>query len=142
MLRRKIESKIRKKREELNVVQDQITELRSTVREIEAYISGQEEILKMVPATTANGSDESVAIRRGSLADKAREYLRKENRPIKLMEILSGLGMEKARRQTLSGTLSSYVRKGQIFTRPFPGTFGLVEFENEINEKAEDDVIG
>ena len=46
------------------------------------------------------------------------------------MAILRGVGEEEtaANRATLSGSLSAYVRKGEVFTRPAPNVFGLVEF--------------
>jgi hypothetical protein len=35
-------------------------------------------------------------------------------------------------RSALSGSIAAYVRKGEIFTRPAPNTFGLLELGNSV----------
>ena len=68
---------------------------------------------------------------------QAREYLLKAGKPMHLSKIVEGIGKEpsKENRLSLGGSLSGYVRKGQIFTRPAPNTFGLVEFGDEDGTK-------
>ena len=46
-----------------------------------------------------------------------------------ISEILSALGRanEHNARASISGALGAYVRKGEIFVRPKPNTFGLIE---------------
>jgi hypothetical protein len=38
-----------------------------------------------------------------------------------------GIGITKEARASLGGSLSAYVRRGEIFNRPSPNTFGLIE---------------
>jgi hypothetical protein len=62
---------------------------------------------------------------------KARDAILKAGRPLHVSEILTVIGKpdEKEGRISLGGSLSSYVRKGEVFTRPDPNTFGLVELD-------------
>lgn len=63
-------------------------------------------------------------------------------------DILTRIGKapDKASRVSVAGTLASYVRSGQIFTRPAPNTFGLVEWESSgpisVDEEEEEDSAG
>jgi hypothetical protein len=45
---------------------------------------------------------------------------------VKAVEELSGLNVRKS---TLVSNLSRYVRAGDTFTRPEPGAYGLVDFQ-------------
>jgi hypothetical protein len=56
-----------------------------------------------------------------------------------ITEILKALNepVDKKHRLSLSGSLSSYVRNSQIFTRPAPNTFGLIEMNKSANGSEE-----
>lgn len=129
--RTRIEQKIKKKKTE-------ISEYESKVREAEASIQAFQEVLKFLPRDSASTSDEP-AIREGSLAGKAIKVLRKAGAPLHINKLLDGCGIPKNKRQSLSGTLSHYVRKKEVFTRPSPGTFGLMEFDIKNNGGPPDD---
>jgi len=47
-----------------------------------------------------------------------------------VMDILKAMGREPTResRASLSSSLAAYVRRGEVFTRSKPNTFGLAEF--------------
>ena len=92
--------------------------------------------MKCFPSN-GTGEPQQKTLRKGSFADKARQYLLQVNEAQKLDLILSGIEEGKDKRQSLSGVLSQYVRAGIFFTRPFPGTFGLKEWEEkiELNQK-------
>lgn len=62
-----------------------------------------------------------------------RDHILKEGRPAHVTELLGALGREPTRenRASLSGSLAAYVRKGEMFTRPSPNTFGLIELGHE-----------
>jgi hypothetical protein len=64
--------------------------------------------------------------------------------PMPIIEILKGIGQpqDNKHRVSLAGTLSGYAKKGRIFTKTAPNTFGLLEFaasqtdtEDEIPEE-------
>jgi hypothetical protein len=63
------------------------------------------------------------------LASQARQIILKLARPAHVSELLAEIGKDDTRehRTSLSGTLAAYVRKGEIFTRPAPNKFGLIE---------------
>lgn len=123
--RKKIEQKIERKREE-------IAEFQSKIREAEASIQAFQDVLKMLPRK--DGSIEgSPLIREGSIAGKARAVLRKIGEPLHINKLMKECGIPKEKRQSLSGTLAHYVRRGEIFTRPSPGVYGLDEFVEKNN---------
>ena len=123
--RRKIEDRIHKKKEE-------IQELESKTREAKSYIQALQDVLKLLPRDES-GIAETV-LRSGSAASGTREAILKAGRPLHITELLAALGRENTReaRSSLSGSLAAYVRKDEVFTRPRPNTFGLIEMPVEI----------
>jgi len=123
--RRKFEERIKRKEAE-------IQELEMQVREGRAYLQALQEALKLLPREgAASGTDsEEDVLRAGSMVALARNALQKVGHPLHLLDILTAVGKEpnSANRASLGGSLSAYVRKGEIFTRPAPNTFGLAEF--------------
>ncbi len=86
-------------------------------------------ISKVGEADGGNG----LALRPGSDLAKARELLQRVGQQLHVNEIVKGIGKEltRANRLSLGGSLSGYVRKGLIFNRPAPNSFGLLEFEDK-----------
>jgi hypothetical protein len=128
-LREQIQKKIDAKEQELNDLQNQI-------REGRAYIQGLQETLKIVgreQQDTFEASDRTkvAVLRHGSLLSHAREAILKAGKPLHITSILKAIGKpdDKHNRISLSGSLAAYVRKGEIFTRPEPNTFGLKEMD-------------
>jgi hypothetical protein len=123
--RRKFEERIRRKEAE-------IQELDVQLREARAYVLGLQEAMKLLPREGgAGGTDRGEdVLRPGSAVGMARDALRRSGRPLHLLDILTAIGKEpnSANRASLGGSLSAYVRKGEVFTRPAPNTFGLAEF--------------
>jgi hypothetical protein len=72
-------------------------------------------------------------LRPGTALAKAREAIKKAGHPLHVSEILKALGKppDKKNRISLGGSLSGYVRKGEVFTRSAPNTFGLIELESK-----------
>jgi len=121
-LRDEIQKRVERKRSE-------IMELQAKIRDAETYIQALEDTVKLLPRDAA-GQETSVDLRVGSRVAKARDFLRRVGVPQQVMAILQGIGEEAstANRAALSGSLSAYVRKREVFTRPSPNVFGLVEF--------------
>ncbi len=117
----KIEQKIEKKKEE-------IIEHQSKIREAEVFIQAFQEALKVLPRVSP-GLNGVPAIRENSIAWKAIKALRLNGRAMKINKLLEACGFPKEKKQSVSGTLAFYIRKGVVFTRPSPGTYGLVEFK-------------
>jgi hypothetical protein len=129
--RREIRRKIERKRAEIEHLRAESRELEAKIRESVAYITALEETLKLLPAETA--ADAGSALRPDSAIAKAREVILKARKPLHLNEILRALGKpaDHDHKASLSGSIGFYVRQNQIFTRPAPNTFGLVEFQQE-----------
>ena len=111
--------------------QADITELEIQIREARAYLQGLQDMLRLVPKEhPAPGEADQSNLRPDSAAAKARDAIKAAGRPIHISAILKAMGkpIDAAHRHSVSGGLSAYVRKGLIFTRPAPNTFGLLEF--------------
>ena len=87
-------------------------------------------MLKILPRSldreSLNGSG---SLRAGSGVAKARELILQAGHPVHVVDLLKALEREPTReaRASLSGSLAAYVRRGEIFSRPSPNTFGLLE---------------
>jgi len=123
-LRGQLERKIQAKNQE-------IAKLESEVLEARSYVQGLQDALKLLPRDDDAGNLGKI-LRPGSDMAKARDRLLKEGKPMHIDEILKALGKGKDHKASISGSLGNYVRKGEIFTRPAPNTFGLKEFESEL----------
>ncbi len=114
-------------------IADQLRKIANAEMELtrmKAYLDGLQDSLKLLPQEGA--VSQSKALRDGSDLAKARDILKQEGKAVHLDELLRRIGKEANRNNkgALGGSLSGYVRKGQIFTRPGPNVFGLLEFEN------------
>lgn len=123
--RRKVEEKIKKKEQE-------IQELEGRLREARVYVQALHDVLKMFPKDTPEADAEAI-LRPGSAVAQARELILKQRRALHISDILKGLGREvnRVNRAALGGSISAYVRKGLIFTKEAPNTFGLVEIRKK-----------
>src|SRR4051812_45782355 len=106
----------------------EIKDLELTIREARAFVQGMEEVLKLLPKDSSAASPDQI-LRPGTTIFNAREAIKAAAKPLHITEILKALKMEpnKKNRLSLSGSLSGYARRGEVFTRPAPNTFGLVE---------------
>jgi len=121
-IRKELERKIEKKREE-------IASLEKTLGEARAYLQALEDTRKLLPKDS--DTHEEVVLRPGTDLAKVRGVLQQEGKPLHVEELLRRIGKspEKKHKISLSGSLAAYARDHKIFTRPAPNTFGLVEFE-------------
>ncbi|MEX2629295.1 MAG: hypothetical protein WD341_05090 [Tistlia sp.] len=120
--RRQIESMIKKKEQEIQALEGQ-------VREAKVYLQALQDVLKRFPRETASDPNAATSLRPGSMVARAKDAIQQAGHPLHVDEILRAEGKELNRpnRTALGGSLSAYVRKGMIFTRTAPNTFGLVD---------------
>jgi hypothetical protein len=112
-----------------------VADLRSQTERLEAFIQGLQEALKILPrdgekeTRRASKAKTTTTFKPGSDVEKAYKFLRQAAKTMHISEILVGIGEEdtKANRLSLSSSLSRYVRKNQVFTRPRPNSFALKE---------------
>jgi hypothetical protein len=128
-LQREIDRRIEKKKQDISELERQLGEAR-------AYLLALVDTAKWLPKS----GDKEVTLRPGSDLARARDFIKVHGRPQHVADILKGLGKEvnKPNRISLSGSLGGYARKGFIFTKPAPNTFGLIELENGGENKSED----
>jgi HB1, ASXL, restriction endonuclease HTH domain len=113
------------------------------IEKAKAYVQALQDSMRFLPK---DNGQEGTSLRPGTALAQAREVLQKAGKPMHISEILKALNkpVDKKQRLSLSGSLSTYVRNGQIFTRPAPNTFGLIETNtaslNGSEATAEDDL--
>ena len=117
----------------------EIKDLELQLEKARAYVQAMQDSMRLLPKE--NGQSD-VTLRPGTGLAKARDVLKAAGKPMHISEILKALNhpMDKKHRLSLSGSLSSYVRNGQIFTRPAPNTFGLIEM-NKAADVSDEDVF-
>lgn len=106
--------------------QQEIKDLELQIEKARAYIQALQDSMRFLPK---DNSQAEVSLRPGTALAKARDILREKGQPMHITEILKALNQpnDKKHRLSLSGSLSAYVRNSQIFSRPAPNTFGLIE---------------
>ena len=121
--RQVIEAQLRKKESE-------VASLEEKLKAAKVYVKALEDVLREVDkGVGSDTSNEDVSLRRGSSVAQAREVILERATPIHIDDLLEALGKEVTRetKASLTGSLAAYVRKNEIFTRPAPSTFGLIE---------------
>jgi hypothetical protein len=120
-IQRELERRIERKRQE-------IADLKQQLNTAESYLAALQDTLKLLPKE----GDKEVVLRAGSDLARARDFIKAQGRPLHVTDILKGIGKEvnKPNKISLSGSLGGYVRRGVIFTKPAPNTFGLIELES------------
>jgi hypothetical protein len=110
--------------------QQEIRNLEIQLREASAYIQALQDSMKLLPRDAETGTETEHDLREGSTLAKTRDLLRHSGTSMPIAEILKLLGkpLDKKHRISLAGTLSSYARKGRVFNKTGPNTFGLIEF--------------
>lgn len=123
--RSQVEKKIQAKQQE-------IADLVGQMEKAEAYIQAMQEVLRLLPREDGDTVASEQLPRHGSAMAKTRELLLETGKPMHITEILKGIGKEntKSQRLSVSGSLRSYARKGQVFTQEGGNVFGLVEFQS------------
>lgn len=111
----------------------EIRELEKQLAAANAYLQALQETIRMLPKEPRSGQSLPTQILRpGSGVAKVREAIIKAGKPLHITELLKALGrpVDKNSRVSLSGSLSGYVKRNEIFTRPAPNTFGLIELNH------------
>jgi hypothetical protein len=106
--------------------QQEIRDLELQLEKAKTYVQALQDSMRFLPKSNGQGD---VVLRPGSTLAKTQEILKAAGKPLHITEILKALSKptDKKHRLSLSGSISSYVRKGLIFDRPSPNTFGLLE---------------
>jgi hypothetical protein len=110
----------------------EIKDLEMQTEKARTYIQALQDSMRFLPKD-ASASDVEQVLRPGTALAKTQEILRQTAKPMHITDILKALGKpaDKKNRLSLSGSLSTYVRNKQIFNRPAPNTFGLIEMSKQ-----------
>ena len=122
-LRDELQKRIERKRSEMVGFEKQLGEAR-------VYIQALEDTLKLLPRESDEGFDAAKVLRTGSAVAQAKDVLQRAGHPLHVIDLLKAMGRDDTRnnRTGLSGSISAYVRRREIFTRTAPNTYGLVDF--------------
>lgn len=129
-----IEERLRKKEQE-------VQQLEEKIRAGRIYMQALQDVLRLMASPKEAVVHAETAIRPGSLVAKAREAIFAHKSPMHITDLLKALGLEQSRenRASLTSSLSAYVRRQEVFTRPSPGTFGLVELDHHTTDSESDE---
>jgi hypothetical protein len=121
-------SELEKIRDRLRKKEHEIQGLEEKIRTARVYVQALQDILKLLGSEKTEQAAEST-LKAGSGVAQAREVILKKGVPVHITELLSALGKELTResRASLTSSIAAYVRRGELFTRPAPNTFGLLE---------------
>lgn len=110
--------------------QQEISGLELQLEKARTYVEALQDSMRLLPKSP---SDAETTLRPGTALAKVRDLLKSSGKPMHITEILRGLNLpiDKKHKLSLSGSLSTYVRNGEIFTRPAPNTFGLIEMSTK-----------
>lgn len=120
--RKLIEERLRKKELEVAALEEKL-------KSAKVYVTAFRDVLKLLGGDAAREEPPETKLRAGSAVAQAREFILARGEPAHLDDILEAMGKEATRdnKASLAGSLAAYVRRDEIFTRPAPNTFGLVE---------------
>ncbi len=116
-----IADRLAKKRQEIISLEDKL-------RSAKIYVQALEDVTKALGVPMEAARSDSV-LKSGSAVSQAREAILKAGASLHIADLVVAIGREDTRdsRASVGSALSAYVRRGEIFTRPAPNTFGLVE---------------
>ena len=125
-------------RKRIEKKQQEIKELESKIKEANSYLQALLDSMKWLPRDEGDLTG-SQTLRPGTTLAKAQDAIRKSGRAMHVADILKAIGKpsDKKNRVSLGGSLSGYVRRREIFTRPAPNTFGLIEMTKSTNGSEE-----
>jgi hypothetical protein len=120
-----IETQISKKQAEIDGLEDKI-------KAAKVYVAALRDVLKLMDKsgkTASEMEDGETKLRAGSAVAQARDIILERGEPVYLDDLLEAMGKEVTRdsKASLAGSLAAYVRREEIFSRPAPSTFGLIE---------------
>ncbi|HEY8137129.1 MAG TPA: hypothetical protein VIF61_04760 [Methylocystis sp.] len=129
--RKKIEEKLRKKEHEIEALEERLKAAR-------VYVQALQDVLRILDQVSDGGPPPAV-LKPGSAVAQARDVILSRGEPVHISALLEAMGKDASRetRASLTSSLAAYVRRSEIFTRPAPNTFGLVELGHTTDERLE-----
>ena len=118
--------RIRRKEAEIQTLDERI-------RAAKIYVQALQDVLNAIGRAKVDRPASDAALRAGSSVALAREVILRAAKPVHISDLLSamGKGVTKEARASLASSLAAYVRRGEVFTRSAPNTFGLIELGHD-----------
>jgi hypothetical protein len=137
--RKKIEERLRKKEAEIQGLEERL-------RTAKIYVQALQDVLRLLgtpdshPEPDAHAANKTTTLRSGSAVDQARQIILHRREPMHISALLEAMGKDASAdsRVSLASSLAAYVRRGEIFSRPAPNTFGLLELGHSGDAESED----
>jgi hypothetical protein len=132
--RQKIEERLRRKQAEARSLEEKL-------RGAKAYIAALQDVLKIFDPEHDDGGE--TKLKAGSAVAQAREFIRQRGEPMHLDDILRALGKEVTRdnKASLTSSIAAYSRRGEIFVRTAPNTYGLIELGHDPVHESEPEPV-
>jgi hypothetical protein len=105
--------------------QQKVWQLQADARDANTYLQGLVDAMKLLPKEP--NPNKEIRLRDGSAIAEARKAILAQKRPMHISEIMPAIGGKESDQPSVSSGISAYVRKGEIFVRTAPNTFGLIE---------------
>ncbi len=123
-----IEKRILKNKKEIIVFEKEIAAREGSIQTLK-------DVLKLLTKDNNNEGD-AFKLREGSVMHKTSLLLKESGKPLHITKIMDKIGTENTvkNKNSISTSLANYARRGVIFTKPNPNTYGLIEF----NQAADD----
>ncbi|MCP4327552.1 MAG: hypothetical protein GY791_03840 [Alphaproteobacteria bacterium] len=125
-----IETKIKRKEVEVQTLERKLDAAK-------VYLQALKDIQRAVEKENPDAAEDNTPLRKGSMAAQARDAIMEAGIPVHIDDLLRRLGKDLTRetKASLTGSLAAYVRRHEVFTRPAPNTYGLIELEHfEVEE--------
>src|SRR5207245_4660129 len=94
------------------------------LRDARTYLQALEDTFKMLPREGGSepGARAESVLRSGSNIAKSYHAIKEAGKPMHIQALLAAIGrpVTADNRAALAGSLSAYVRRGEVFTRPAP----------------------
>jgi hypothetical protein len=121
-----IEDRLRKKEAEIQSLEDKI-------RNARIYVQALSDVLKVMSGATVSGDDET--LKPGTMIAQARDALEAAGKPLHVDELLQAIGRPLESKSSLTGSIAAYVRRNEVFTRPGPNIFGLIDMPKKLTRQ-------
>lgn len=114
---------------ELHRKQREVAGLETKLQNAKVYITALQKVLKLLDDASEDVDQTDAKLREGSAVAQARLIILNKECPVHIDDLLISMGKEVTRdsKASLASSLAAYVRRNEIFSRPAPNTFGLIE---------------
>jgi hypothetical protein len=123
--------RLKKKKDEIDELDNRIFNLNTLLVTTKSYVQGIEDTLKLIPKEeeAPSSSKTQAVLREGSAIWLAQKVILEAGQPLHVSALLKAMGKDDtpANRVSLAGSLGAYTRDKKVFTRPAPNVFGLIE---------------